>query len=66
MIEFDQKGRVWLYCDFCKNPQRRLLPHEHVENEFYICDDCRSKVEYLMDNFGRIERLLGRETVTEP
>ena len=59
MIE-SEFGKEWLCCDFCKNVQRRLLPHEHIESEFHICDDCQSKLEYLIDNFGQIERLLER------
>ena len=54
-------GREWLFCDFCKNLQRRLLSHEHIESEFHICGDCRNKVEYLMDNFAHIERLIERQ-----
>lgn len=65
MIESDQKGRAWLYCDFCKNHQRRVLPLENLENEFYICDSCQDKVEYLMDNFAHIERLIEGELYDE-
>lgn len=61
MIESDQKGRVWLYCDFCKTHQRRLLSYDHMENDFFICDTCEVKVEYLMDNFEQIKRLVERE-----
>lgn len=60
MIE-SESGRAWLCCDFCKNLQRRLLPHEHIESEFYICDSCQAKVEYLMDNFAHIEHLIERQ-----
>lgn len=60
MIE-SEFGRSWLSCDFCKNYERRILPGSFVENELFICDTCQDKVEYLMDNFGRLEKLLDGE-----
>lgn len=65
MIEYDQNGRPWLHCDFCKQQQRRIYTADgHYPRQFeelYFCETCRDKVEYLMDNFAHIERLIERQ-----
>lgn len=56
MLKSDYQGRTWQYCNLCKKHQHRALPYE--EDKFYTCEDCETKVEYLMDNFEQIKKLI--------